>query len=581
MLLRQFSATKLVRRALQTFALTAALSLPAGITKPLPVYSADEFFLDYGFIGRSIPTSSLEQFAHTGQVDKDLAPYLGDLSLANQQNLQTLLSTPLSNFSADLPEPLSDPFMLSQWLHSPIGETLLSAVGLFIQTRSRQNSPQAIRAAAVLAAADAEGLSLINLIRFYPTEGLRVDLQKILGFVKALETNIEQTEQLITETIQRSKVAAANDPPLDYSNLSVLADTPQFTGEVRSLMLNDPSRNHTYPADLYLPKNINELPGEMPTSIPVMVFSHGYGDTRSHPETIAAARSLAANGFLVAVPEHIGSNQAFQNNLVKGLTHESFDVMEFINRPQDISYLLDTLEQQNDTAFQGRLQLDRVGLMGHSFGGYTALALAGATVDLDLLEEQCNPVADFEPETINLSLLIQCRVLELSTSPQVIQQLTDGSLTDERVGFVFALSPMSNLFGEQGIRKIQIPVAIAGGTYDVATPIIQEQLLAFQSLTTTSKYFYLVEKLSHTPELTRTLLELIHPRSNIAENFEATEDGLFNSMVTVLIAHGKVHLLNDETYQPYLTSAYVESVRVNPSRVHLIQSFSTPSNPQE
>lgn len=567
MFFKQFFAKR--KRSLGVFAITAAINLPATIATALPARSADTIFLDYGFLGRSIPVASLERYAQEGYVDDSLAPYLCDLSPEEKQTLERVLNTRLSDLSSDVPEVLSDPFMLSQWLYSPIGDISLTALGLFVQTRGRQNGHQAIRAAAVLAVASPEGLSLMNVIRFYPTEGIRLDFSQILAFVKALENNIETTEQLISEISQQSEAISATEPSLDYEALSVLADTPQVRVEVRSLTLNDRERDRTYPVDLYLPNDVHTISG----SLPVMVFSHGYGDTRTHPDTVAAAHSIAANGFAVAVPEHVGSNQAFQTDFIKGFSHESFEVMEFINRPKDIHFLLDTLEQQNDGDFQGRLQLDRVGITGHSFGGYTALALAGATINLDLLKEQCDPEARFTPDTVNISLLIQCRVLELAESPSVLQQFTDGSLADERVGFVFALAPMSNLFSNQSISEIQIPIAIAGGSYDVATPVVQEQLAIFQKLTTDSKYFYLVENLSHTPELTRTILDLVHPDSDLSEGFKATEDWLFDVVVTVLIAHAKTHLLEDDAYLPYLTSAYVESVSVEPTKVHLIRAM--------
>ncbi|MEM1242299.1 MAG: dienelactone hydrolase, partial [Cyanobacteria bacterium P01_H01_bin.26] len=327
--------------------------------------------------------------------------------------------------------------------------------------------------------------------------------------------------------------------------------------------------NRTYPTDLYLPADLSAVPGP----VPVMVFSHGYGETHTNPDSVAAARSLAANGFVVAVPEHIGSNAAYQDDLALGLNRESFDVMEFINRPLDIRFLLDTLEEKNNTEFQGRLNLDRVGLVGYSFGGYTVLAAAGATVDVGLLEQQCDLEADFVPDNVNIALLIQCRLLELQSSPQVLQQLTDGSLADDRIGSVFALSPLSNLFGEKSMEKIQVPVVIVGGAYDIATPIVQEQLAAFQGLTISEKYFYLAQNLSHTSALTRAILDLAYPRSDIIESFNASEQWLFNLMVTLLIAHGQVSLVGDETYSPYLTAAYVEAVSVEPTRLHLLRSL--------
>ena len=556
---------------IQRFWPATLLSFLFAVVTTQPSHSAERIYLDYGYLGRVLPTASLEAFAEDGTVDAELAPYLNRLSPARQQELQRLLSTPLPALSEGIPDEVSDPFVLSQWLHSPVGDIALATAGQLIQTRSRQNGQQALRAAIALAATDPEGLSLINIIRFYPTEGLRLNLPQVLALSNAINTNIERADQLVMAASQQAAAAAATDPAIDYSALPVLADTPRYQVVTRSLMLQDPSRDRDYPVELYQPADLSALPGP----IPVLVFSHGYGDTRTHPEIVAAAQSIAAYGFVVATPEHIGSNKAYQDALGAGLTHESFEAMEFINRPLDIRFLLDTLEQQNDTEFQGRLQLDHVGLMGHSFGGYTALAAAGATVDLDRLAYQCALDADIVPDNANLALLIQCRLLELTDAPEAIQQLTDGSLADDRISLVIALSPLSNLFGEAGMGRIQIPVVIVGGAYDIATPIVQEQLNAFQWLTTTQKYFYLAENLSHTAALTRAVLDLVYPRSSdIVERFNASENWLFSLIVTLMIAHGKTYLTDDEAYRPYLTAAYVQTVSVEPTRVHLIGAFS-------
>lgn len=555
--------------SIQQLLKTAAISLLSGVIATLPARSADEIYFDYGPFGRVLPASSLEAFAEDGTIDAELAPYLNRLPSEGQQELQRVLGTPIPALSPGIPEGFEDPFFLSQWLYSPIGESVLTGLGQLIQTQGRQNGYQAIRAAIVLAAADPAGLSLINIIRFYPTGGLRLDLQEILALSRALNANIDTTERLIDAATQVSEATAATDPALDYSALPVPAETGQFGVVQRSLMLQDSQRDRSYPVDLYLPDNLNAIPGP----IPVMVLSHGYGDTRTNPDAVLAARTLAENGFVVAVPEHIGSNKAYQDDLVRGLTHESFDVMDFVNRPLDIRFLLDTLEQLNGTEFQGRLQLDRVGLIGHSFGGYTALATAGATVDIDRLQQQCDLDADIAPDKVNIGLLLQCRVLELVESPAAIQQLTDGSLADERVGLVIALSPVSNLFGEGGMEPVQTPVVIVGGASDIATPIALEQLVAFRGLVTPEKYLYLGENLSHSPALTELILNIRDPSGDTLDNFNETEELFSNLLISLVIAHGKVHLLNDDSYRSYLTSAYVEAVNVEPTELRLLRSL--------
>lgn len=545
-----------------------AITLVSGALVTFPVRSADEIYLDYGPLGRVLPVSSLEAFAEDGTIDSELAPYFNRLPADNRQAFQQALSTPLTDLSPQVPELLGDPFALSQWLYSPIGESVLARLGHLIKTEGRGNGEQAIRAAMILAAADPEGLSIINLIRYYPTGGLRLDLRQILTLYRAINTNLEATERLSNIAAQGSAAAAATEPRLEYAALPVLSDSGQFGVAQYSFVLQDDRRDRTFPVDLYVPQNLSAITGP----IPVMVLSHGYGDSRTNPEAVAAAQSLAANGFFVAMPEYIGSNKAYHNDLERGLNHESFEVMEFINRPMDISFLLDTLEQLNNTEFQGRLQLDRVGLLGHSFGGYTVLATAGATVDLTVLEQRCDLDAGIVADNVNIALLLQCRVLELAESPEVIQQLTSGGLIDDRVGLVMALAPVSSLFGEGGMDQLQMPVVILGGTNDIATPVALEQLSAFRGLTTPEKYLYLGENLSHSPALTQLILSITNPSSDIVDNFDETGE-LFSSLVISLaIAHGQVHLRNDESYRPYLTSSYVEAVSVEPLNLHLLRS---------
>jgi predicted dienelactone hydrolase len=545
------------------------ISILSGVISTLPARAADEIYFDFGPFSRSLSTASLEAFAEEGAIAADLAPYLKLVPPDKQQGLRRLLGTPLSSLSSDIPDNFLDPFVVSQWSYSPMGETVLTALGQLIQTEGRHNGKQAMRAALILAAADPEGLSIMNIIRFYPTDAVRLDVQAISALYRERNINFNTTQQLITFARQASTTAAATDPILDYGALPVLAEDGQFGVRQQTLLLQDDQRNRTYPVDLYLPDNLNAVSGP----IPVFVFSHGYGDTRTKPEFVAAARRLAANGFFVALPEHVGSNRTYQNDFVQGFHGESFDVMEFVNRPLDMHFLLDSLEQLNSTEFQGRLQLNRVGLLGHSFGGYTALVASGATVNIERLQRQCMFETDITPEQNNIGLALQCRLLELMDSPDVIQQLTDGSLADERVGLAITLAPVSNLFGEGGMAQIQHPVVIIGGAADMAAPAELEQLVAFRDLTTPKKYLYLGENASHSSALTELVLGVADADSELLATFsEATE--VFTGLVlTLTIAHGRVYLLDDDSYSPYLTASYVEATNsVTPISFRLLRT---------
>ncbi len=122
---------------------------------------------------------------------------------------------------------------------------------------------------------------------------------------------------------------------------------------------------------------------------PVVVFSHGGGGNWN--ANFAQASHLASHGYAVLCLEHVGSNTErmkeglrFMEN-VKAMTRASTEVL---GRPKDVSFALDTAEEWNRThpALKDRLDLEHVGVMGHSFGAYTTLVVCGARPALDWLD---------------------------------------------------------------------------------------------------------------------------------------------------------------------------------------------------
>jgi len=100
---------------------------------------------------------------------------------------------------------------------------------------------------------------------------------------------------------------------------------------------------------------------------PVVVISHGNGG--SHLVYRAISTHLAKNGYVVAMLEHAGNNR--NNNELEG-THENL-----VNRPRHVRLTIDAVS--SDPRFRACVQPDNVAIIGHSIGGYTALAVAGGT----------------------------------------------------------------------------------------------------------------------------------------------------------------------------------------------------------
>lgn len=206
---------------------------------------------------------------------------------------------------------------------------------------------------------------------------------------------------------------------------------------------------------------------------PVLVISHGLGADRTNFATLA--QHLASHGFAVAALEHPGSNGQQLQNLMRGAAKEAADPSEFINRPMDVSYLLDELGRFNRSSLllQGRLNLQQVGVLGHSFGGYTALALAGAELNFTQLQQACHPGNNITPGLANISLLLQCLALDLPMKKTY-------RLQGRRIRAVFAMSPISSsIFGQKGLRQIQVPVMLIAGSHDAIKPRPVRAALSF------------------------------------------------------------------------------------------------------
>lgn len=99
--------------------------------------------------------------------------------------------------------------------------------------------------------------------------------------------------------------------------------------------------------------------------IPLVVFSHGTGSTPWVMRDLAV--HLVHHGFAVAVLAHPGNTRRDD-----GLAHTTVNLQ---NRPRHIRLVIDAALAAPELGV--RLVPDQAAVIGHSLGGYTALALAG------------------------------------------------------------------------------------------------------------------------------------------------------------------------------------------------------------
>ncbi|MEA5616694.1 alpha/beta hydrolase [Cronbergia sp. UHCC 0137] len=435
-----------------------------------PVMAAEGIYASYSALGFSIPVTTLEKYVKTGVMDGDLAIYEPYFPQQKLQELRQILLEPVK----------VSPKVAAQFLYTQQGEFLLRRLAELIKTKSSQLESEfrVLRTAMISAAGEPEGLTLLSLLRKYPGSIIRIDLAHSLEIIGEVEKLIRETNQAIALVMQKSNIEATT---ISLENLSRLPDLDaggKFRSQKYTIKLSDWTRNRLLLTDVYVP--------DVQTPAPVIVISHGLGLDSSNFRYLA--NHLVGHGFGVIVPNHPPKNSLANTPVSHGSMIQVSAPNEFIDRPLDIKFILNQLEkkQQSDVRFRGRLNLQQVGVFGQSLGGYTALALAGAKINFQQLEQDCQPTA--LQNTWNMSLLLQCQALELKNKSRKYDKLGD-----KRVKAAIAVNPItSSIFGKTGISQVKIPVMIVGSSEDTVAPALSEQILPFSWVTHPQKYLVMM-----------------------------------------------------------------------------------------
>ncbi|MEH1920144.1 alpha/beta hydrolase [Nostoc sp.] len=515
------------------------------------VLAAERIYASYSALELSISVSTLEKYAKTGVINEDLAAYQQYLPLEQLQELRRILLNRVK----------VTPVVVSQLLYTPQGEFLLHRLAQVIINKSSQPKTEfsALRSALILASGESGGLTLLNVLRKYPSSSIRLDVAETLEISAELEKLVNQTHRAIAAVSQKSKIEAATISPSNFSQLPDLQVPGKLKSQKYILKFFDSRRNRLLLTDVYIPNVQN--------AAPVIVISHGLGLDSSNFQYLAT--HLASYGFAVVVPNHPGSDAKQLRSLLNGHAIEVAEPGEFQDRPMDITYILNQLEKgnQSDSRFKGRLNLQQVGVFGQSLGGYTALALAGAKINFEQLKQDCQPAA--LQNTWNMSLLLQCRALELSRKSD-----KDYNLRDERVKAAIAVNPVtSSIFGKAGLSQIKTPVMIVGSSDDTVAPALSEQILPFSWLTNSQKYLVMLVGGTHFSTIGNgnpTNQQVALPADMIGDASQARR-----YMNVLSLPFFQTYIVGKSQYTPYLNAGYAQSISSKSLGLSLVKSLNT------
>ncbi len=218
---------------------------------------------------------------------------------------------------------------------------------------------------------------------------------------------------------------------------------------------------------------------------PVIIFSHGYSLS---PEFYSSLLEQAAShGFVILAPEHAESDWLQAATTLR-------------RRPEALRATIDFAEQaQRDRPELGRaMDLEHIGVAGHSFGGYAALASAGARIHLADFQDFCAKLDEEDPRAFLCAPFMG--------SPEEIADLAGFSdsldsvgppMGDSRIKAVLPISGDAYLFGEQGLKEVTLPLLAMGGTEDFGTPWELGAQMAFEFSNSKEKALVGFESGSH------------------------------------------------------------------------------------
>ncbi|MEH1974348.1 MAG: alpha/beta hydrolase [Nostoc sp.] len=410
--------------------------------------AADTVVVRLGLFTESISLAELQNAAKTGELPGSLQSYTKGLS---EQQRRVFLGALGMNIPMNV-------VTLDRLINTQIGTTILNDFATAL-ARKDKAGVQALRAGLILGSTAPQGLSILSFIAAYPSKRLEINLPQAFIVAGNLNTAFWRTQQFMLA------IAPQLDPKTPQIAFPFDPSQPGSAQvKILNLSLNDQKRDRKIPVDVYWSTAANP-------NKPVIVFSHGFGSVRTDLRYLA--EHLASHGYVVAALEHPGSNEANTNLALQGKTR-IVKPQEFLYRPQDISFVLDELEKLNQTAnhpLQGKLATTNAMVVGYSFGGGTALALAGAELQLEHLKQRCKK---------NLT------ILSLAEGMQCIaEELPENSyqLRDTRIKQAIALNPTTSLiFGETGLTKIQVPTLVLAGSADKTTPALTEQIVGFDKI---------------------------------------------------------------------------------------------------
>ena len=266
-----------------------------------------------------------------------------------------------------------------------------------------------------------------------------------------------------------------------------LAETLVLNVGFRQMTIQDPFSKEPFPVSIWYPTAmkakiamVGPYEMEIAPGAPVaegkfglIVISHGSGGGSLNHRDLAIY--LAAHGYVVAAPEHPKDNYRDMTGV------GSYEV--WAGRPRQISATIDAL--LGGQVFGLNINQDRIGVVGHSAGGYTALAVIGGKADMTNLLRHCKD----HPDDAEFCSYGGARTRQAGSQIPTPTAIPD--MPDRRIKAAVAMAPVGALFDELSFERVTIPVRIYCADRDTLLPCRYHAEKIYKSLSREAEYVVL------------------------------------------------------------------------------------------
>ena len=358
-------------------------------------------------------------------------------------------------------------------------------------------------------------ISTLDIIKALPSEEISLDVDNLILIISSWKNELEMQQALISKlnNLEKTNKKLFKNGEDNFSTTLIKINKKIYASH----------RVKPFEIEIWKPNKTND-------DKDLIIFMPGLGGEINNFKWIG--NELARRGWPILFIDHRGSNLESFIEVLDGKETIPGSADFFLYRIKDLDAVLKAHENG-----EFGLPNDSYILMGHSLGAFIALLYEGRKPN-NQLQEKCNSALEDFALT-NLSKLLQCQLSEIPFSEKNIANKASAIIGFNSFG--------SLVWPKENISGIEIPTLLIGGTYDLITPLMNEQFRVFSALDNPSNRFLIIEGASHfSPIRIDNGYEENNDLFKISESFIGLDPNLVQNLSSKFIVDFLKNIKNQE-----------------------------------